>query len=166
MKCAFQTNRIEKSVRQKVKWRKRETKSEMEKAGDKSEMEKAGDKSEMEGPEQGRGRGQGWSGSIWSGPSRGLRGTRQTGWRGYQGYGQQEDGSISLSNENSLSLQNTRLTLEANVEFAMGKHQQRKDIMQLCLILLALHATFTQSLKTPSGQFALVHLTFCSSDFS
>ena len=37
--------------------------------------------------------------------------------------------------------------------------------MQLCLILLALHATFTESLKTPSGQFALlVHFTFYSSD--
>ena len=38
--------------------------------------------------------------------------------------------------------------------------------MQLCLILLLLHATFTESLKTPSGQFALVHLTFYSSDCS
>ena len=37
--------------------------------------------------------------------------------------------------------------------------------MQLCLILLALHATFTESLKSPSGQFALlVHFTFYSSD--
>ena len=47
----------------------------------------------------------------------------------------------------------------------MRKHQQRRDIMQLCLILLALHATFTESLKSPSGQFALlVHFTFYSSD--
>ena len=47
----------------------------------------------------------------------------------------------------------------------MRKQHQRRNIMQLCFILLLLHATFTESLKTPSGQFALlVHFTFYSSD--
>ena len=77
----------------------------------------------MEGRERGRGRGQGWSGSAWSGPGRGSRGTRLAGGRGYER--SQAVEHISLSDENSTSLKNTCLTLEADIEDATIKHQEK-----------------------------------------